>query len=87
MTEQQLPKQWSHERIQDAIRFHENQSGAEAVVEMATAIAEGRAFRTVLVPVELEDQVLMFIKNLGGRAMPRSNRAATVVAENRKGYE
>ena len=87
MIEQQLPKQWSHQRIQDAIRFHENQSGAEAVVEMETAIVEGRAFRTMLVPVELEEQVLMLIEHLGVRTMPQSNRVATIVAENRKGYE
>ena len=87
MIDQQLPKQWSQERIQDAIRFHENQSGADAVLEMETAIGEGRAFRSMIVPVEIEDQVLAMIKASGSKSMRHTDRLTTVVAEDRKKYE
>ena len=87
MIDQQLPKHWSQERIQDAIRFHENQTGADAVLEMETAISEGRAFRTMLIPVEIEDQVLALIRASGSPSMRHSEQLATIVAEERKRYK
>jgi hypothetical protein len=87
MIDQQLPKQWSQERIRDAIRFHENQTGADAVLEMETAISEGRAFRTMLIPVEIEDQVLALIRASGSQSMRHSEQLATIVAEERKRYK
>lgn len=86
MSTQKLPRGLTHAKIRRIIEHYENQTGEEAVAEEEAAFAEGRGYRTMHVPIEVEGQVLKLIARAEEAKRARQQETANQVAETRKGY-
>ncbi len=86
MRSQKLPKGWTPEMIRGAINHYENQTGEEAVAEMEDAFANGRGYRTMSVPVEVEDQVLRIIASAEETRRHPAPTSPIRIAETKKSY-
>lgn len=86
MSEQKLPRGFTHEKMRQVIDHYENQTGAEAVAEMEVAFATGRGYRTMHVPIEVEAQVLQLIAAAEKARKAVARRTNTLIAEEQKPY-
>lgn len=86
MSEQKLPRGFTHEKMRQVIDHYEQQTGAEAVAEMEDAFATGRGYRTMHVPIEVEAQVLQLIAAAEKARKVVAHRPDTQRAEEQKPY-
>jgi len=86
MSQQKLPVGWTPEKIREVIDHHENQTGKEAVAELESAFTEGRGYRTMHIPIEVENQVLQIIDAAEDARRSLKESQTPVIAESRKPY-